>query len=103
LGAGRCVDDLGLARARMDGDSASVPRVGEIEPARAGGAQRRLFDADRELFGRVLSASRVYALQPEVFLRVQDLHRELAQRGSLPPGVVTAARLRVAELRQSPF
>jgi alkylhydroperoxidase family enzyme len=77
--------------------------VPEIDPERAGPAARRLFDADRVLFGRVLGASRVYAHRPAVFLRLQDLHRTLAEGSELPPGLVTAARRRVAALYESPF
>jgi hypothetical protein len=80
-----------------------TPRVREVDPDAATPAQRRLFDADRALFGRVLGASRVYAHQPEAFLRVVELHRTLAEGSALPPGVVAAARRRVAELRESPF
>ncbi len=80
-----------------------MPRVPEVDPASASPAQRELFEADRALFGRVLSASRVYAHQPEIFLQVQALHRTLAGRSTLPPALVSIARLRVAELRQSPF
>jgi alkylhydroperoxidase family enzyme len=78
-------------------------RVREINPDSASPAQRELFDADRALFGHVLSASRVYALQPEVFRRLQQLHGELAERSTLPARVVEQARLRVAEVHASPF
>jgi alkylhydroperoxidase family enzyme len=80
-----------------------VPRVSEIDPESASLAQRELFEADRALFGDVLSASRVYALQPEVFRRVQQLHSALAAATTLPPAVVARVRLRVAELHESPF
>ena len=80
-----------------------MPRVSEIGDEAASAAQRQLFARDREIFGEVLVASRVYAHQPEVFLRVQALHAALAETSSLPVGLVSRARLRVAELRDSPF
>ena len=80
-----------------------MPRVREIDPATASAAQRKLFEADQALFGEVLRASRVYALQPEVFGQVQALHASLAEASTLPPGLVERARLRVAEIHESPF
>lgn len=80
-----------------------MPRVREIDPALASPTQRELFEADRDLFGEVLSATRVYALQPEIFHRVQRLHATLARVSTVPPRLVERARLRVAELHQSPF
>lgn len=80
-----------------------MPRVPEVDPDAASPAQRELFANDRALFGEILSASRVYAHQPEVFARVQELHGTLARESSLPEPLVRKARLRVAELHRSPF
>ncbi len=80
-----------------------MPRVRQIDPDDASPEQRELFELDIALFGEPLSATRVYALRPEVFRRVQDLHAALADTSQLPPGVVARARTRVAELYDSPF
>ena len=80
-----------------------MPRVREINPEDASSEQREFFEVDVALFGTPLSASRVYALQPDVFRRVQELHAALAATTRLPPGLVARARTRVAELHSSPF
>jgi hypothetical protein len=80
-----------------------MPRVPEVDPADASQAQRALFESDLEVFGEILSASRVYAHQPEVFARVQELHEALWKASTLPEPIVRKARLRVAEIHRSPF
>jgi len=80
-----------------------MPRVREIDPENASPEQRELFELDIALFGEPLSATRVYALRPEVFRAVQDLHAALANHSRLPPSLVARARTRVAELHDSPF
>ena len=80
-----------------------MPRVREIDPESASPEQRELFGVDVALFGEPLPATRVYALQPVVFRRVQEVHAALASATRLPPGLVARARTRVAELHDSPF
>lgn len=80
-----------------------MPRVSEIGDDGATPEQRRLFAGDRALFGAVLNASRVYAHRADAFLGLLAFHGALAERSVLPPRLVEVARLRVAELHESPF
>lgn len=84
-------------------DCCSLPRVKDVDPASASPTQRELFEVDVALFGEVLSATRVYALQSDVFRRVQDLHATLVETSTLPARLVVQARMRVAEVHESPF
>lgn len=81
----------GVARIPSVGDDGATP------------AQRELFDGDRALHGRVLAASRFYALAPEAWQQVGRLHATLEETRSLPERLVSLARLRAAEIHGSPF
>lgn len=80
-----------------------MPRVSEIPDDDATPEQRQLFAGDRALFGEVLNASRVYANRADAFLGIHAFHGALAERSVLPPDLVALARLRVAQLHDSPF
>ena len=74
-----------------------------MDPEGALPEQRNLFDLDIALFGEPLAATRVYALRPDIFRHVHALHAALAEGSRLPEDLVTRARRRVAEVRESPF
>ncbi len=80
-----------------------MARVREIDPGAASPEQCRLFEADVAFFGEPLSATRVYALRPDVFRHVHGLHSALAGGTRLPESLVARARQRVAEVHGSPF
>jgi hypothetical protein len=80
-----------------------MARVRQVDPEGATPEQRRLFELDIALFGEPLSATRVYALRPDIFRHVHALHAALADGTRLPEHLVMRARRRVAEVHGSPF
>jgi alkylhydroperoxidase family enzyme len=80
-----------------------MARVRQVDPDEASPEQRSLFDLDVALFGEPLSATRVYALRPDIFRHVHALHASLADGTRLPEDLVARARRRVAEVHGSPF
>lgn len=80
-----------------------MPRVREIPDDGASADQRHLFDRDRAHFGEPLNASRVFAHRADAFVGVRAFHDALAARSVLPRELVALARLRVAQLHESPF
>jgi alkylhydroperoxidase family enzyme len=79
-----------------------VPRIREIDEGNATAEQKRLLDDDVEAYGQVLNTTRLYAHVPELLPPLRALHGALAA-GGLPEGLVSLARLRVAQINGCPF
>ncbi len=79
-----------------------MTRITEINHGTATAAQRKLLDEDAELYGSVLNTTRIYAHAPAVVPPLRALHGALAS-GGLPDGLVSLARLRVAQINGCPF
>jgi alkylhydroperoxidase family enzyme len=79
-----------------------VPRIREITHEAATAEQKRLLDGDVESYGQVLNTTRLHAHVPELLPPLRALHGALAN-GALPEGLVSLARLRVAQINCCPF
>jgi alkylhydroperoxidase family enzyme len=79
-----------------------MPRIREVDEGNATAEQLRLFADDVESHGQVLSTTRLYAHVPDLLPPLRGLHGALAG-GGLPEGLVSLARLRVAQINGCPF
>jgi alkylhydroperoxidase family enzyme len=79
-----------------------VPRIREVDEGNVTGEQKRLLDDDVEFYGQVLNTTRLYAYVPDLVPPLRVLHGALAG-GGLPEGLVSLARLRVAQINGCPF
>jgi alkylhydroperoxidase family enzyme len=79
-----------------------VPRIREITHETATAEQKRLLEDDVEAYGQVLNTTRLYAHVPELLPPLRAFHGALAA-GGLPEGLVSLARLRVAQINGCPF
>jgi alkylhydroperoxidase family enzyme len=79
-----------------------VPRIREVDEGNATAEQMRLLDDDVESYGQVFNTTRLYAHVPDLLPPLRALHGALAG-GGLPEGLVSLARLRVAQINGCPF
>jgi hypothetical protein len=79
-----------------------VPRIREIDDGNATAEQKGLLDDDVASYGQVLNTTRLYAHVPDLVPPLRVLHGALAG-GGLPEGLVSLARLRVAQINGCPF
>jgi alkylhydroperoxidase family enzyme len=80
-----------------------MPRIPEIRDEIATPEQTAVLEADRAAYGDVLNTTRIYAHRPEVVPALQGLHGALAGSSTVPPALVSLARLRVAQINGCPF
>lgn len=79
-----------------------MPRISEVTAESASSAQRDVLAEDVSLYGDVLHTTRIYAHAPEVIAPLRALHGALAGAG-MDDGLVSLARLRVAQINGCPF
>ena len=79
-----------------------MPRIDEVTVESASTAQSDVLADDVSLYGDVLNTTRIYAHAPEMVAPLRALHSALAGAG-LDDGLVSLARLRVAQLNGCPF
>ncbi len=80
-----------------------MPRIPELADAEATPEQAALFEGDRARYGDVLNPTRIYAYRPGISPALRALHSALLDSGLLAPGLVSLARMRVAQINGCPF
>ena len=79
-----------------------MARVKEVSAKTATAEQAAVLAEDIASYGEVLNTTRIYAHVPELLKPLRELHGVLAER-QLSNGLVSLARLRVAQIVGCPF
>ena len=79
-----------------------MARVKEVSAKTATAEQAAVLAEDIASYGEVLNTTRIYAHVPELLKPLRELHSVLTER-QLSNGLVSLARLRVAQIVGCPF
>ena len=79
-----------------------MARVKEVSAETATAEQAAVLAEDIASYGEVLNTTRIYAHVPELLKPLRELHSVLAEK-QLANGLVSLARLRVAQIVGCPF
>ena len=80
-----------------------MPRVREIETDGGDPVLRETFAKEREVFGRLLNTTKVYAHCPPILKAAKQLSAAVERSGLLDPQLRALVYLRVALLNGCPF
>jgi len=80
-----------------------MPRVSEIETGQGDPILEPIFAKDRQLFGRPLNPTKVYAHRPPVLKAMRDMAQAIERGGLIEPQLRALVYLKVALINGCPF